>query len=179
GVHRFLRRVWEMALGDPQPAGPRDENVDREVQRAIKRVSEDLRAEAFNTSVAAMMELSNALQKATGPSRDEGIATMILLLAPFSPHMTEELWHRRGGAGSGHQQAWPTFAPTLAAAKNVTIVIQVSGKIRDRIEMPAGTPDAELERLALRARRWQAALGGGSPAKVIVVPDRLVNVVVK
>jgi leucyl-tRNA synthetase len=179
GVHRFLRRVWEMALGEAQPAGPRDESVDREVQRAIKRVTEDLRAEAFNTAVAAMMELSNALQKASGPSRDEGITTLILLLAPFAPHITEELWHRRGGAASVHLQSWPKFDPKLAAATNVTIVIQVSGKLRDRIEVPAGTPKAELERLALRSPKVQAAMNGGTPSKVIVVPDRLVNVVVK
>jgi leucyl-tRNA synthetase len=179
GVHRFLRRVWEMALGEAQPAGPRDESLDREVQRAIKRVTEDLRAEAFNTAVAAMMELSNALQKASGPSRDEGITTLILLLAPFAPHITEELWHRRGGAASVHLQSWPKFDPKLAAATNVTIVIQVSGKLRDRIEVPAGTPKAELERLALRSPKVQAAMNGGTPSKVIVVPDRLVNVVVK
>jgi len=126
-----------------------------------------------------MMELSNALQKATGPSRNEGIATLILLLAPFAPHITEELWHRRGGAASVHQQSWPTFDPRLAAATNVTIVVQVDGRVRDRIEVPAGTPGAELERLALASPKVQAALDGGTASKVIVVPDRLVNVVVK
>jgi leucyl-tRNA synthetase len=179
GVHRFLRRVWEMGLAEAQPAGPRDESVDREVQRAIKRVTEDLRAEAFNTAVAAMMELSNALQKAAGPSRDAGIGTLILLLAPFAPHVTEELWHRRGGEASVHLQRWPSFDGSLAAATSVTIVIQVSGKVRDRIEVPAGTPEAELKALALRSPKVQAALNGGSPLKVIAVPDRLVNVVVK
>jgi leucyl-tRNA synthetase len=178
-VHRFLRRVWEIGLADAQASGPRDETVDREVQRAIKRVTEDLRAEAFNTAVAAMMELSNALQKATGPSRDEGIATLILLLAPFAPHITEELWQRRGGAASVHLQPWPTFDAKLAAATTVTIVVQVSGKLRDRIEVPAGTSTAELERLALASPKVKAALDGGTASKVIVVPDRLVNVVVK
>ena len=179
GVHRFLRRVWEMGMADAQPSGPRDESVDRDVQRAIRRVTEDLGAEAFNTAVAAMMELSNALNKASGPSRDEGIATLTLLLAPFAPHITEELWHRRGGAGSVHRQSWPKLDPKLAAATNVTIVIQVSGKLRDRIEVPIGTPKIELERLALRSPKVIAALNGGTPSKVIVVPDRLVNVVVK
>ena len=179
GVHRFLRRVWDLALAEARPAGPRDETVDREVQRAIKRVSDDLGAEAFNTAVAAMMELSNALQKAAGPSRHEGIKTLILLLAPFAPHMTEELWHRRGGTGSVHQQSWPAYDAALATASVVTIVIQVSGKVRDRIEVPPGTPKAELERLALASPKVQAAMNGGSPANVIVVPDRLVNVVVK
>jgi leucyl-tRNA synthetase len=179
GVYRFLRRVWDMALADPQPAGPRDAEVDREVQRAIKRVTDDLGTYAFNTAVAAMMELSNALQKSSGPSRDEGVATLIVLLAPFAPHMTEELWHRRGGTGSVHQQAWPAYDKSMAAKTVVTIVLQVSGKLRDRIDVPAGTPNVELERLALASPKVQAALNGAKPAKTIVVPDRLVNVVVK
>jgi leucyl-tRNA synthetase len=179
GVYRFLRRVWDLGLGAAQPPGPRDEYVDREVQRAIKRVTEDLRAEAFNTAVAAMMELSNALQKATGPSRDAGTGTLILLLAPFAPHMTEELWHRRGGTGSVHQQSWPAFDAELAAPTTVTIVVQVAGKLRDRIEAAPGTSEAELKRLALASPKVIAALNGGTPTKVIVVQDRLVNVVVK
>jgi len=168
-----------MALADRQPAGPRDAGVDREVQRAIKRVTEDLGTYAFNTAVAAMMELSNALQKSSGPSRDEGVATLIVLLAPFAPHMTEELWHRRGGTGSVHQQAWPSYDKAMAAKTVVTIVLQVSGKLRDRIAVPAGTRNAELERLALASPKVQAALNGAKPVKTIVVPDRLVNVVVK
>ena len=179
GVHRFLRRVWEMALADPQATGQRDVAVDREVQRAIKRVTEDLGSYAFNTAVAAMMELSNALQKASGPSRDEGVATLILLLAPFAPHMTEELWHRRGGAGSVHRQPWPAYDGALAAAADVTIVVQVDGKVRDRIAAPAGTPKADLERMALASEKVQAALRGAPPSKVIVVPDRLVSIVTR
>jgi leucyl-tRNA synthetase len=179
GVHRFLRRVWDMSLSGPQATGPRDTGVDREVQRAIKRVTEDLRAEAFNTAVAAMMELSNALQKASGPSRDEGIATLILLLAPFAPHMTEELWHRRGGVGSVHQQSWPTYDERSAAPTSVTIVVQIDGKVRDRVAVAAGTAKAELQRLALASPKVQAALDGTKPAKIIVVPDRLVNIVTK
>jgi leucyl-tRNA synthetase len=177
GVHRFLRRVWDMALSEARPGGPRDTDVDREVQRAIKRVTDDLGTYSFNTAVAAMMELSNALQHATGPSREEGIATLILLLAPFAPHFSEELWHRRGGVASVHQQAWPAYDPSLAVVTSVTIVVQVDGKVRDRISVPAGTPKAELERLAMASPKAQAALDGVAPKRVIVVPDRLVNIV--
>jgi leucyl-tRNA synthetase len=179
GVHRFLRRVWDLALADPQPAGPRDEGVDREVQRAIKRVTEDLGTYSFNTAVAAMMELSNALQKAVGPSRDAGIATLILLVAPFAPHMAEELWHRRGGTASVHQQAWPTFDPRLAASPEATVMVQIDGKVRDRLVVPAGTADAELERLALASAKVHAALDGAAPKKIIVVSGRVVSIVTK
>jgi leucyl-tRNA synthetase len=179
GVHRFLRRVWEMALSAPQSAGPRDADVDRVVQVTIKKVTEDLQTFAFNTAVAALMELSNALHKATGPSRDAGVATMILLLAPLAPHMTEELWHRRGGAGSVHQQSWPAYDAKVAAAREVTIVIQVDGKVRDRLTVAAGQSQADLEKAALARQKVKAALNGAKPKKVIVVPDRIVSIVTR
>ncbi|MGH2493067.1 MAG: class I tRNA ligase family protein, partial [Candidatus Limnocylindria bacterium] len=177
GVHRFLRRVWELGLSDAEPTGPRDADVDGAVQRTIKKVTEDLSIEHFNTAVAAMMELANTLQHATGPTRNDGVAMLILLLAPFAPHMTEELWHRRGGTGSVHQQRWPEFDEAAAAPREVTIVVQVNGKVRDRIVMPAGLPDADVQRKALASPKVQAMLNGAKPAKVIVVPDRIVSIV--
>ncbi|HJW49111.1 MAG TPA: leucine--tRNA ligase, partial [Candidatus Limnocylindria bacterium] len=177
GVHRFLRRVWELALTDAEPAGARDADVDGAVQRTIKKVTEDLGIEHFNTAVATMMELANTLQHAHGPSRNDGVATLVLLLAPFAPHMTEELWHRRGGIGSVHQQRWPEYDEAVAAPREVTIVVQVNGKVRDRIPMPAGLPEADVRAKALASPRVQAALNGTKPAKVIVVPDRIVSIV--
>ncbi len=177
GVHRFLRRVWELALTDAEPGGPRDADVDGAVQRTIKKVTEDLTIEHFNTAVATMMELANTLQHSSGTSRNEGIATLILLLAPFAPHMTEELWHRRDGTGSVHQQSWPEFDLAVAAPREVTIVVQVNGKLRDRIQMPAGLPEADVRSRALASPKVQAALNGTTPAKVIVVADRIVSIV--
>jgi leucyl-tRNA synthetase len=179
GVHRFLRRVWEMAQAEVQPAGPSDAEVDRAVHRTIAKVTDDLQTYSFNTAVAAMMELSNALQHATGPSRDEGVATLLLLLAPFAPYMTEELWERRGGHGSVHRQSWPAFDPAIAAANEVTIVIQIDGKVRDRITAPAGIPQAAAEKLAMASPKVKAALNGREPGRTIFVPDRLVNFVTR
>jgi leucyl-tRNA synthetase len=177
GVHRFLRRVWDLGLSEPQGSGPRDADVDGAVQRAIKKVTEDLGEYHFNTAVAAMMELSNTLQHAHGPSRDEGIAKLILLLAPFAPHLTEELWHRRRGAGSVHQQRWPLYDEAAAAPRQVTIAVQVNGKVRDRIPVRAGLSEAEAKAIALASPKVQAHLDGTKPAKVIVVPDRIVSIV--
>jgi leucyl-tRNA synthetase len=177
GVHRFLRRVWELALTDPESASPRDADVDGAVQRTIKKVTEDLGIEHFNTAVATMMELANTLQHASGTSRNDGVAALLLLLAPFAPHMTEELWHRRGGTGSVHQQRWPEFDEAVAAPREVTIVVQVNGKVRDRIPMPAGLPEAEIQSKALSSAKVQTALNGATPAKVIVVADRIVSIV--
>ena len=179
GCHRFLRRVWDLGVARRDSTGPRDDAVDRAVHATIKKVTEDLQEYAFNTAIAAMMELSNTLQKASGPSRDEGLGALVLLLAPFAPYISEELWHRRGGAGSVHVQRWPAYDPKLAAATEVTIVVQVAGKVRDRFTVPAGTAKAELERRALASEKVQAALNGAKPKNVVVVPDRLVSVVLE
>ena len=179
GVHRFLRRVWEMAQSDVQPAGPRDADVDRAVHRTIAKVTEDLQKESFNTAVAAMMELSNALQHATGPSRDEGVATLLLLLAPFAPYMTEELWERRGGRDSIHRQGWPAYDPKVAAANEVTLVLQIDGKVRDRVTAQAGIAQPAAEKLAMASPKVKAALDGRQIERTIFVPDRLVNIVTR
>jgi leucyl-tRNA synthetase len=179
GVHRFLRRVWEIAQAEAQPPGPRDPDVDRTVHRTIAKVTEDLQTYSFNTAVAAMMELSNALQHATGPSRDEGVSTLLLLLAPFAPYVTEELWERRGGRDSVHRQGWPVFDPSIAAAKEVTLVVQIDGRVRERVTAPAGIPQPAAEKLALASPKVKAALDGREPDRTIFVPDRLVNFVTK
>jgi leucyl-tRNA synthetase len=179
GVHRFLRRIWEMGRADPEPAGPRDADVDRAVHRTIAKVTEDLQTYSFNTAVAAMMELSNVLQRASGPSRNEGVSTLLLLLAPFAPYMTEELWERRGGRDSVHRQAWPTFDPTIAAAQEVTLVVQIDGKVRDRVTAAAGITQQAAEKLAIASPKVTAALDGREPERTIFVPDRLVNFVTK
>jgi len=125
------------------------------------------------------MEMTNTRQHARGPSRNDGVATLVLLLAPFAPHLTEELWHRRGGARSVHQQSWPPYDEAVAAPRQVTMVVQVDGKVRDRIPMPAGRPDADVQRDALASPKVKAALNGAKPAKVIVVRDRIVSIVTK
>ena len=179
GCHRFLRRVWELGVSDRQRDGARDETLDRAVHSTIRKVTTDLQEYAFNTAIAAMMELSNTLLKASGPSRESGVDVLVLLLSPFAPYIAEELWHRRGGAGSVHTQAWPVFDTALAAAREVTIVVQIDGKVRDRIVVAPGRSEAELRALALASAKTQAVLRGTAPARVFVVPDRLVSIVTK
>src|SRR5207249_2665275 len=137
-LHLLYMRFMAKALRDMGELWFDEPALRFRYQGTIAKVTEDLQTYSFNTAVAAMMELSNALQRATGPSRDEGVATLLLLLAPFAPYMTEELWERRGGRGSIHRQTWPVFDPAIAAPGEVTIVIQIDGKLRDRITAPAG-----------------------------------------
>jgi leucyl-tRNA synthetase len=176
GTSRFLHSVWRLAHAKPAP-GEADADLEREIHRTIRKVGEDLEAYRFNTAVAALMKLANALSKASGPTREEGIRTLVLLLAPFAPFITEELWARRGGAYSVHQQPWPAYDPELAKADEVTLVVQVDGKVRDRLTVPAGLSEAEARSAALASEKVGHAIGGRPVAKVVVVPDRLVNIV--
>jgi len=177
GCSRFLSRVWTLALGKDDEAGVRDAEIDRQVHRTIKKVTHDLEAYHFNTAIAAMMELSNALQHASGPSRADGVRALMLLLAPFAPHITEELWERRGGAGSIHQQLWPTYDEALVVRREITLVVQVDGRVRDRVTVPAGLSEDQSREAALRSEHVRAHLDGRKVAKSFVVPDRLVNIV--
>jgi leucyl-tRNA synthetase len=190
GIHRFLGRVWHLAqpggTDGAAPAGTTAE-LERALARAthvaIREVEADYLAFHFNTGVAKLMELTNAIAKA----RDAGLArtdvyrravdTLLLLLAPVAPHVTEELWARRGGAYSIHQQAWPAFDPELAAADTIELPVQVNGKLRDRLVVTPDTPREEIERMALASEKVQAYLGGEPPAKVIHIGGRLVNIV--
>jgi leucyl-tRNA synthetase len=125
------------------------------------------------------MELSTATFHASGPSRDDATDALVLLLAPFAPHIAEELWQRRGGTDSVHKQSWPAWDPSLARETTVTLIAQVDGKVRDRLEVPAGQTDLVLEQAALASPKVTQAIAGKPIDRIIVVADRLVNIVTK
>jgi leucyl-tRNA synthetase len=191
GASRFLGRVWRLATGEAgSPPVERDETAaDRSVTQGrhalVQKVTEDFDRWAYNTATAACMEMVNDLyryvQSPEGPrgkTLDDAVDTLLLLLAPMAPHVTAELWERRHGQGAHvHDQAWPTFDPELARAEKVTMIVQVNGKVRDRIEVDAGITEAAMIELALASGRVQEHLGGREPRKVIAVPPNLVNVV--
>jgi leucyl-tRNA synthetase len=155
----------------------------RRVHQAIRKVTEDYEGFHFNTAVAALMELGNALQAylvAGGPRDAEwdfSLRTLVLLLNPMAPHVGEELWARLGGVGLAADAAWPQFDPAAAAEPELTLVIQVAGKVRDRATVPAGTTEAAALEVAMRSDKVRAALDGNAPSKVIYVQDRLINLV--
>ncbi len=190
GAERFLQRVWRLCQGakaQGRKGAGRGEALRRTTHKTIRRATEDIETFKFNTAVAAMMEFANTLwsfweQPSSGneppsPAFDEAADALILLLAPFAPHIAEELWARRGGAFSVHQQPWPTYDPALTVDEIITLVIQVNGKVRDRIVVPADIGRDEARRRALESERVQRYLAGKPPQKVIVVPGRLINVV--
>jgi leucyl-tRNA synthetase len=188
GPVRFLQHVWRLvdAPGSFQVTGS-DASADvlrRRVHQAIRKVTEDYEGFHFNTAVAALMELANALQAylAGGGRRDDSdwdwaLRSLILLLNPMAPHVGEELWSRLGGKGLAADAAWPQYDPASAAEPEVTLVIQVAGKVRDRATVPAGTTEGAALETAMRSEKVRAALAGRAPSKVVYVPDRLINLV--
>ncbi|MBA3652713.1 MAG: leucine--tRNA ligase [Actinobacteria bacterium] len=179
GCARFLQRVWRLALPDTNV--PRGEDADaiqvtRATHRLIERVSDDCDRWSYNTAVAALMEFTNLLYKQG--TTDEAVDALLLLLAPMTPHVAAELWERRHPGGDIHAQRWPEADPDLAKLQSVTMVVQVNGKVRDRIEVDPGIDDAEAERLALSSPKVQEAIDGASTKKIVARPPRLVNIVV-
>ncbi len=191
GCSRFLGRLWRLAEGQVGAAPvdrdetPADVEVTKAAHRLIRRVTDDFERWAYNTAVAACMEFVNDLyryvQAGEPPRRatlDFALDQLLLLMAPMAPHVTAELWARRHDGDHVHERPWPTADPVLVAVDTVTMVVQVNGKVRDRIEVPATTSDDEAASLALASAKVQALLAGAEPKKVIARAPKLVNLVV-
>ncbi|MGF1576708.1 MAG: class I tRNA ligase family protein, partial [Cyanophyceae cyanobacterium] len=159
-----------------------EKDLRRAVHIAIKEISEDIEeGYQFNTAISELMKLSNALHDAGIPSSPvyaDGIRSLVLLMAPFAPHIAEELWLALEGSESVHRQTWPTFDPAALIADLVTVVVQVNGKLRGSFEAPSGVTKEEQEQLARQSEAGQKYLDGVTPKKVIVVPKKLVNFVI-
>jgi leucyl-tRNA synthetase len=191
GVVRWLNRVWTLGTQAPRKTAAQASKSDardlvRTAHQTIRCVTRDLEEFQFNTVISALMEFTNTLYKVRetslygGPEWDQTMDTFLILAAPVVPHISEELWHRRKGkdAPSVHRQSWPAFDPALAAEEEVTIVVQVNGKLRTRLQMPAGTPQDDACAAALADEAVCKWLGGKEPRHVVFVPDKLINLVV-
>jgi leucyl-tRNA synthetase len=188
GLSRWLNRVWSLVLEEPA-YGDEDENAAAEMRhwthRTLKKVTEDMERLHFNTMVAALMEYTNFLGKAREgrpvdrSAWNEAIETLMLMLAPSAPYIAEEMWARTGRAYSIHQQPWPKWDAALAAAETFTLVVQVNGKLRDRFEVAVDIGEDEAKTLALSSPRVAAHIEGKQVERVLFVPKRLVNIVVR
>ncbi|MGH9066147.1 MAG: class I tRNA ligase family protein [Acidimicrobiales bacterium] len=195
GCARWLARVWRLGVGEAGGSGgapaalgspelrPADIEARRATHRAVAAVTGDFERWSCNTAVAHLMELTNALYHYLGteggPRAEilaEGIDNLCLLLAPIAPHLAAELWERRRGTGI-HRQTWPVADPDLLREATTTMVVQVDGKVRERIEVDPGIDEAEATRLALASDRVREHLAGREPARVVARPPKLVNVV--
>jgi leucyl-tRNA synthetase len=189
GVSRFLIRTWNVvvnrapaAAGEAAPDQVR--RLERKLHQTILKVTDDMAQFRFNTAIAAMMELNNLLIRtketsvAATPAWAEAARTLVLMMAPIFPHISEELWHRLGNLESVHVQRWPHGDPDKARAEEIAVVVQVNGKVRDKLMVAPGAAPTAVESQALaleNVRRW---IDGKSIRKVVVVPDKLVNIVV-
>lgn len=194
GSYRFLGRVWRIVDQYTSMAHTHDGKLTkdetalrRELHRAIKKVTEDLDGRFnFNTAISTIMELVNAMYQykdghdaVQSDLAEELVQKLLLLLAPFTPHITEELWHECGYEGGVHQQAWPTYEEKALAVDEVEIAVQVNGKVRDKLTVAVNMDKTALEEQAKALPRVQEFIDGKNVVKVIVVPNKIVNIVVK
>jgi leucyl-tRNA synthetase len=186
GVYRFLGKVWrlfiddradDLRLADEVREAPLDRETERQLHRTIQRVTDDLDGMRFNTAIAALMEFRNYLGTLTVRPRS-ALEPFVLLLAPFAPHLAEELWHALGHAQTLAYEHWPSYDPALTKAEEVEVPVQVNGKLKLRLTVPAEIEEAALREAALGDPRVRALLAGKEPRKVVVVPRKLVNIVV-
>lgn len=179
GVRRFLDRVWNYAGAWKGEGQKTDQETLQIIHESIRRVTESITSYAMNTGVSQLMILFNHLTSASAPalSRSDW-ESVIKLLAPYAPHMSEEIWEKLGHDTSVHLEAWPLHDESLLARAQVTIAIQINGKVRDTLVVNADAGKEDLERMALASDKIQSLLGTKSPSKVIVVVGRVVNIVV-
>jgi leucyl-tRNA synthetase len=178
GCWRMVQRLWRL-FGESDAAGAgEDKPLARKLHQTYAAVAADIEALSFNKAVARIYELASAVEKAApSATRSEAVRGLMLLAAPMMPHLAEEAWARSGGAGLIADAPWPEHDPALLVEDEVTIAVQHKGKLRDTLTVPKGLASAELEALALASEKVQRSLGGESVRKVVVVPDRLVNIV--
>jgi leucyl-tRNA synthetase len=177
GCWRFIQRLWRLFDGIEEGQG-QDIALDRKLQQTIAGIAVDIEALSFNKAVAKLFELVNAIERAeASASRTNAIRTLMRLVAPMAPHLAEEAWAANGGEGLIADAAWPAVDPALLVEDEVTIAIQVNGKLRDTLTMAKGLPREDIEAAALASDKVVRILEGKAPRKVIVVPDRLVNLV--
>ncbi|MGH2549944.1 MAG: class I tRNA ligase family protein, partial [Thermomicrobiales bacterium] len=191
GMERFIRRAFQLVLEASHRSfeGTADEAEIRAVRvwthRTIERTTNDLTDYSFNTMVAGLIEFVNELTKrkdspeANTPVWKEALESLVLLMAPSTPHVAEELWERLGNPYSVHQQQWPEFDPALVKHEVAEVAIQVNGKIRDKIVLATDATEQDALDAAFASVRVYESLGGKEPFRVIYVPGRLLNIVVK
>jgi leucyl-tRNA synthetase len=177
GVRRFLERVHKLAAKPLTDDAPLPELL-RLLHKTLKKVGRDTEHLLFNTAISAMMVYSGELAALDQLPRSL-FEPLLLILSPYAPHLAEELWEKCGHKGSISSQPWPKWDEKLTIDDTVTIVCQINGKVRSRLELARDLPKADLEKAALTDARIVEMLAGRQPVKVVSVPNKLVNIVVK
>ena len=196
GSYRFLNRVYRLVYEVTEKyteipteftiSGSEDKALNYMLNAAIKKVSEDVGGKfSFNTAISSIMELVNEMYKyKEGENVNVGllgkaVKDLILILSPFTPHICEEMWHHIGRTESVTEMSWPEFDQSALVKDEVEIVVQINGKLKDKLSVPNNMDKAELEKVAMDSEKVQALLEGKTVVKVVVVPNKLLNIVVK
>jgi leucyl-tRNA synthetase len=179
--------VWATVLESSDAAGSADESVirglRRKVHQTLRQVTNDYQEFEFNTIISGLMELLNEMSRAKQagaagtPAWDEAVDIYLRMLAPVAPHITEELWQELGKPYSIHTQSWPEVDEEAAREDEITLVVQVNGKLRDRVNLPVGVSEEQARETALKLENVQRALDGKTPRKIIYVAGKLINIV--
>ena len=192
GCSKFIGRIWRLALSTKDLPGERREGTpsgtDLEIEKAIHRLIDRITNEydrwSYNTAIAGFMEFTNTLYRwiqseegAHGPILEEAVDALLLVMAPAAPHVCAELWERRNG-GHIHLEKWPVADPEKLKEETVTMIVQINGKVKERLEVSADIQEEEAETLALQSSKIVSELGGNQPKKVIVRAPKLVNFVI-
>lgn len=187
GPNRWLRRVWNLFVLDHDKVSPNvsiERELRRKVHQTLKSITRDFENFEFNTIVSSLMELLNFLYDAKdkgaygSPAWDEALNIYLRMMAPVTPHIAEELWvERLGNPYSIHEQGWPEIDESALVEEETTLIVQVNGKVRDRIQVPVSISDTEAKSEALNSETIQRFIKGAEPRKIIYIPGRLVNIV--
>jgi len=187
GVHRWLSRVWEIAQpveGDAQSHSTEAQDLLRAVHKTIKRVGRDMEEFGFNTVVSGLMELTNVMQRmrpllSGTHTWSWAVEHLLLMLAPVAPHESEELWHQWGHNSSIHQQPWPSYDDAMTIDDVATVVVQVNGKLRDKLQVPRGEEMESVQEQALASPSVLPHVQDKQVVRIVTVPDKLINIVVR
>ncbi|MDO8424594.1 MAG: leucine--tRNA ligase [bacterium] len=178
GVKRFLERIWQLKEKIQTKSGVQDSKLEQILHKTIKKVTEDLEDLSYNTAISALMILSNQLAGSQETITKSAFENLLKLLAPFAPYITQELWSQLGNKNSIHSQPWPKYEAELLKEEKAILIIQVNGKVRDKIEVRSGVPEEEARQLTISRDNVKKWITGKEIKKIIFVQDKLINIVI-
>ena len=177
GCRRFVDKVYNLAA-QKKMATKTDEALKKVLHKTIKKVGEDVENLKFNTAISSMMEFVNAWQTSENGLDKKDLADFLRIFSPFAPHLAEELWVSLGNKDLCCQQKWPKYDEKLIEEKRVLLIVQINGKVRDKIEMKAGSSQKEVEKLVLKSEKIKVLIGDAEVKKIVFVYNKLINIVI-
>lgn len=177
GCRRFVEKIYNLAIKKPL-TGKTEESLKKILHKTIKKVTEDIELMKFNTSVSSMMEFTNAWQTSENGLDKKDLSDFLKILSPFAPHLSEELWSIHGFKEMCSAQKWPKFDEKLIEEKNVLLIVQINGKVRDKLEIKAGATQNAVEKIVLQSEKIKILIGTSEVKKIVFVPDKIINIVI-